>query len=124
GLQLTECEGAQERFPWMHDQLTQDAPPPIPTLSPYTTLFRSEPDDRLRDEAIQRSDPAQMDCFMEPVIGLRCVSTRRLAMMARLDRKSTRLNSSHVKSSYAVFSLKKKKIRQDRPSTSQIVTIR
>src|SRR5215510_15472446 len=61
--------------------------PPRSTLFPYTTLFRSEPGDERHPAAPQ--EPAQH--------------------VAALDRKSTRLNSSHVAISYAVFCLKKKK---------------
>src|SRR5690606_41127880 len=64
--------------------------PPRSTLFPYTTLFRS-----LR--AVARS--AQRDGQQDPGC----------ARAGREDRKSTRLNSSHVKISYAVFCLKKKK---------------
>src|SRR5271165_7272193 len=60
--------------------------PPRSTLFPYTTLFRSENDWR---PGVERFE------------SLRCETKR--------DRKSTRLNSSHVKISYAVFCLKKKK---------------
>src|SRR3989442_5973748 len=71
--------------------------PPRSTLFPYTTLFRShyfsgeptgnKPDDNPCDDSHGR-----------------CL----LAVLLR-DRKSTRLNSSHVRISYAVFCLKKKK---------------
>src|SRR5438874_8350577 len=74
--------------------------PPISTLFPYTTLFRSNEDprndrrrhsaDRYRRHADRPSEWTQPD------------GNRR-------DRKSTRLNSSHVEISYAVFCLKKKK---------------
>src|SRR6266496_6278281 len=68
--------------------------PPRSTLFPYTTLFRSSPRRWLRT---RRSRPA--GCGRElpspPAPGE--------------DRKSTRLNSSHVEISYAVFCLKKKK---------------
>src|SRR5690349_23458482 len=66
--------------------------PPRSTLFPYTTLFRSEHAEQEREVA----DP---------------VDDERLAPGARerVDRKSTRLNSSHVEISYAVFCLKKKK---------------
>src|SRR6266702_7711735 len=60
--------------------------PPRSTLFPYTTLFRS-----LRRHHFQHLPQV----FFEPVL--------------RRDRKSTRLNSSHVAISYAVFCLKKKK---------------
>src|SRR2546429_1358568 len=64
--------------------------PPRSTLFPYTTLFRS---DRLRDA--------------RRALGPRPADTA--ARAAGLDRKSTRLNSSHGYISYAVFCLKKKK---------------
>src|SRR5215475_15118637 len=63
--------------------------PPRSTLFPYTTLFRSRRPRR----------------FAAPTP---CRPSR---SAARRDRKSTRLNSSHVKISYAVFCLKKKKIK-------------
>src|SRR5436309_12592033 len=71
--------------------------PPRSTLFPYTTLFRSSLDhpSRGRDFAI-RHPPDDGGCAQD-----RCE-----------DRKSTRLNSSHVKISYAVFCLKKKKINK------------
>src|SRR5436309_5024095 len=70
--------------------------PPRSTLFPYTTLFRSP---RARGG---RARPARS----RPRRRARTSSSRR----ARgTDRKSTRLNSSHVKISYAVFCLKKKK---------------
>src|SRR5436309_10372247 len=66
--------------------------PPRSTLFPYTTLFRSEE---------QRAERAG---------DLGRVAEIRYGSIAGLeDRKSTRLNSSHVKISYAVFCLKKKK---------------
>src|SRR5437773_3523717 len=71
--------------------------PPRSTLFPYTTLFRSRALGRGSDRDVRagRQDPpAQPDL------------ARRLR--AR-DRKSTRLNSSHITISYAVFCLKKKK---------------
>src|SRR5690242_21107989 len=83
-------------------------PPPTSTLFPYTTLFRSvegaalgEPDVLHRRAAPQRQGlprAAGGDQALEPD-GVHRV---------RRDRKSTRLNSSHMSSSYAVFCLKKK----------------
>src|SRR5690606_42152005 len=73
-------------------------PPPRSTLFPYTTLFRSRrargggPPDRPR-----------------PVQSHPLPRGRHRRQVDRQDRKSTRLNSSHVKISYAVFCLKKKK---------------
>src|SRR6266513_3618723 len=63
--------------------------PPRSTLFPYTTLFRS---------------PFLMHWATMPVIGQSGAKNG--------DRKSTRLNSSHVSISYAVFCLKKKKHRE------------
>src|SRR5690606_41684924 len=84
-------------------------PPPSSTLFPYTTLFRSlhpRPDLRgLRaDHLRQRVDGPDRG-------HLRAVRLpgRPGADQLKVDRKSTRLNSSHVKISYAVFCLKKKK---------------
>src|SRR5215510_4241222 len=69
--------------------------PPRSTLFPYTTLFRS----RARHRPLQR-----LPRTPHAPSGRRVLPARR----AR-DRKSTRLNSSHVAISYAVFCLKKKK---------------
>src|SRR5216684_7991265 len=69
--------------------------PPRSTLFPYTTLFRSRHPPR---EQLVHDDADGVD--VGPMI-------ERLA--ERLDRKSTRLNSSHGYISYAVFCLKKKK---------------
>src|SRR6266498_5643243 len=66
--------------------------PPRSTLFPYTTLFRS------RRRCTARGLPRHVGVRRDH----RGVSRRR-------DRKSTRLNSSHVRISYAVFCLKKKK---------------
>src|SRR5690349_21978171 len=77
--------------------------PPRSTLFPYTTLFRS------RDS----SSPTQPEAAAFPVAGVGRVPDSRGPRGAygrgRQDRKSTRLNSSHVEISYAVFCLKKKK---------------
>src|SRR5256885_11131892 len=72
--------------------------PPRSTLFPYTTLFRSFPQ-------YQGADIAELDFFLTPRLGSR---TRALFEL-NLDRKSTRLNSSHLVISYAVFCLKKKR---------------
>src|SRR2546426_8961754 len=78
--------------------------PPRSTLFPYTTLFRS---------LIPRRSPAVVGlCRLglalvcRPGAGLRRGHPRRGLLR---DRKSTRLNSSHLVISYAVFCLKKKK---------------
>src|SRR5215510_8138305 len=72
--------------------------PPRSTLFPYTTLFRSGAVHAPRGG--EARDPRQ--------------SRGRTRKARRVDRKSTRLNSSHVAISYAVFCLKKKDARQRR----------
>src|SRR5690349_23041805 len=75
--------------------------PPRSTLFPYTTLFRS----RRRGEEPVPARPCQDHGRHEDLRGRR----QGARGGARQDRKSTRLNSSHVEISYAVFCLKKKK---------------
>src|SRR2546427_8552821 len=87
--------------------------PPRSTLFPYTTLFRSHEvrseDGRMpaghdrhreipRHHAVHRQDQRRRE-------------RGEVEVAARIDRKSTRLNSSHSQISYAVFCLKKKKIK-------------
>src|SRR5437870_8998715 len=72
--------------------------PPRSTLFPYTTLFRS-----LSEKLIAFRDSAGRVGVMDHHCPHRCAS------LFLGDRKSTRLNSSHVAISYAVFCLKKKK---------------
>src|SRR3712207_8746684 len=75
--------------------------PPRSTLFPYTTLFRSEFKERLEEgETLDHLLP-------ETFAVVREAATRTLGQR-HLDRKSTRLNSSHANISYAVFCLKKK----------------
>src|SRR2546422_5506207 len=73
--------------------------PPRSTLFPYTTLFRSWTVAH-HVRGIERHDRA---------VGTAGVDLRHVAAQPGLDRKSTRLNSSHGYISYAVFCLKKKK---------------
>src|SRR5688500_19105266 len=84
-------------------------PPAMPTLFPYTTLFRSSAghgqvdDPRHGGESVRlQSALADDDHSARPIADLRGVGGADLA-----DRKSTRLNSSHLVISYAVFCLKK-----------------
>src|SRR6266446_7851098 len=72
--------------------------PPRSTLFPYTTLFRS---------ARQHAGPHHARIARQGADADR--DHRLAALCARGDRKSTRLNSSHLVISYAVFCLKKKK---------------
>src|SRR5439155_20600712 len=87
--------------------------PPIFTLFPYTTLFRS-PDCYEIDLASMKLLPTTSLRLLSLMRALRRGESqpwRRLSARAKCsqDRKSTRLNSSHVAISYAVFCLKKKK---------------
>src|SRR5699024_11639028 len=78
--------------------------PPTSTLFPYTTLFRSPPSCSA-DPSIELPPPT------DPSSTRRWVSPHTLrGGLRERDRKSTRLNSSHVSISYAVFCLKKKKV--------------
>src|SRR5256885_2760132 len=84
--------------------------PPRSTLFPYTTLFRSHPSTWKR--LVRLSKEAERD-------GAYRVSKRPQAVVLNSegqtrDRKSTRLNSSHLVISYAVFCLKKKKTTKRR----------
>src|SRR2546426_4117793 len=84
--------------------------PPRSTLFPYTTLFRS----RRRGRPARREgarDKARHDVRRAASLKMPSPAHLGLAGVARdrRDRKSTRLNSSHLVISYAVFCLKKKK---------------
>src|SRR5690349_24204278 len=89
--------------------------PPRSTLFPYTTLFRSDATrPELACQAVdvgvgQREEDRDALQQRDPLLELdRCdVELGRVLLCG--DRKSTRLNSSHVEISYAVFCLKKKK---------------
>src|SRR3712207_7589321 len=85
--------------------------PPRSTLFPYTTLFRSD-----RGAGVVRDDHGRdLWVAFEPgtdrrLVGraLRPLGLGERGQRRRVDRKSTRLNSSHANISYAVFCLKKK----------------
>src|SRR5436309_12330632 len=82
--------------------------PPRSTLFPYTTLFRSLPPGRRAALPARRARAPGCGAGRRLRRGRRAPRGR----ARRGDRKSTRLNSSHVKISYAVFCLKKKKKKQ------------
>src|SRR3712207_8895510 len=83
--------------------------PPRSTLFPYTTLFRSV---FLYFVILFILSPVTRFCNSDVIFayppGIGATQKRQLSMTS-LDRKSTRLNSSHANISYAVFCLKKKK---------------
>src|SRR5690606_41590701 len=90
--------------------------PPTSTLFPYTTLFRSVPEVGVGVDVlhvVEVFQPVeQLDHLLGGVAIDRDVVVGAVAHLGQAglqDRKSTRLNSSHVKISYAVFCLKKKK---------------
>src|SRR3712207_8709950 len=95
--------------------------PPRSTLFPYTTLFRSKL--KLRNHGFVRAHPLLEQCMVSALqppgarakllvsflegLDLRGIRVPDATFeSARLDRKSTRLNSSHANISYAVFCLK------------------
>src|SRR3712207_7997714 len=94
--------------------------PPRSTLFPYTTLFRSNIEDvwlylHLMFELVWRyrffyrdlSDLLSRNRKLE--LHFKQILAHKIKVAQQLDRKSTRLNSSHANISYAVFCLKKKK---------------
>src|SRR3712207_7155632 len=81
--------------------------PPRSTLFPYTTLFRSDDPTLLGDVPPSRAAGQQRpELAVEPGVE---AGERLVRGPHQVDRKSTRLNSSHANISYAVFCLKKKK---------------
>src|SRR3989442_10493754 len=92
--------------------------PPRSTLFPYTTLFRSGGRDRLLALSSPfKATPAELLQTERRFAGVQWGEKDGLSLVTEGggggqgggDRKSTRLNSSHVRISYAVFCLKKKK---------------
>src|SRR5699024_12612433 len=82
--------------------------PPKLTLFPYTTLFRSVREGKIQ-ALISPLVSFVLMLLLEVIIGYGGMRVSSGALSAGdLDRKSTRLNSSHVSSSYAVFCLKHK----------------
>src|SRR5690349_23759135 len=98
--------------------------PPRSTLFPYTTLFRSGPFGCDTSPDVQGAAfPDQGNIFAPAGVGpMPTMAHEKPAGRAPVaggvhhqgDRKSTRLNSSHVEISYAVFCLKKKKNKESR----------
>src|SRR3712207_8233099 len=91
--------------------------PPRSTLFPYTTLFRSERVERVEEfrlRAFLAGDELDVvdEQHVDAAIALAEIENPLIAYRVDhlVDRKSTRLNSSHANISYAVFCLKKKKL--------------
>src|SRR5690606_41666027 len=98
--------------------------PLLATLCPYTTLFRSMEALGARGQLVTGGSPLEYEGkrvapdgvitdiaaseLKELVSGYSIVKAKDYDEAVQIDRKSTRLNSSHVKISYAVFCLKKK----------------
>src|SRR5438067_10283275 len=95
--------------------------PPRSTLFPYTTLFRS-----YAQQAYAAANPGGWTGYSSRVWGLTASDGPGDVMLTlgghQRDRKSTRLNSSHVSISYAVFCLKKKK-KNKKKNTEITVTL-
>src|SRR2546422_3698847 len=85
--------------------------PPRSTLFPYTTLFRSGGSPAVWNTCMVFFQAGLLAGYGYAHLGQRLLGTNRHAWvhLLVLDRKSTRLNSSHGYISYAVFCLKKKK---------------
>src|SRR5215475_16118823 len=97
----TTCAGSGKRFGWSGRRWSTSAGNPVANS---TAALSSQPS--ADGVATTRTrHPARI--------------ARTATSCARADQKSTRLNSSHVKTSYAVFCFKKKKIRHERTSATQ-----
>src|SRR5256885_6381212 len=94
--------------------------PPRSTLFPYTTLFRSVGFARIGHRAARANGAlaAEGQKALEVGVGAHQVLGAAVGVVQTLDRKSTRLNSSHLVISYAVFCLKKKNTRTPRQTRS------
>src|SRR3712207_8474662 len=98
--------------------------PPRSTLFPYTTLFRSDEQKPTASVLVASRGTDPLDSGqVKAIVHLVASSVEGLAPEdvtvagsdgKVLDRKSTRLNSSHANISYAVFCLKKKKVKSSR----------
>src|SRR5258705_8675618 len=95
--------------------------PPRSTLFPYTTLFRSQAArfdandrwrrGRIRDVILARELQIELMQMFAEALTARGMSFDDFHFDRERDRKSTRLNSSHLGISYAVFCLKKKNFK-------------
>src|SRR2546429_1071493 len=90
--------------------------PPRSTLFPYTTLFRSP----RKDMSMTEHAASRLRRLASP---RRATAASPAGRAVALDRKSTRLNSSHGYISYAVFCLKKKKNHKVNTTTLTLLTL-
>src|SRR5256885_7228862 len=107
--------------------------PPRSTLFPYTTLFRSEtpaPAATLRPRSSRGAESGFAVLVVLVLLVIMAsfaiannVALAHLQKELKLDRKSTRLNSSHLVISYAVFCLKKKKNNNNHLNNQQLYTL-
>src|SRR3989442_8928089 len=95
--------------------------PPRSTLFPYTTLFRSPESGRVVVRKVVSAhdvgralNPAAAEGQVHGGVHMGLGYALSEKLVVDRDRKSTRLNSSHVRISYAVFCLKKKKKKKNR----------
>src|SRR5256885_12726027 len=98
--------------------------PPRSTLFPYTTLFRSEALHRLVGRGGRRRQGRRPPSVWQITAETSQMGTSgpKWPLVASVDRESTRLNSSHLVISYAVFCLKKKKKRPARHHRVSVYT--
>src|SRR2546427_4712070 len=95
--------------------------PPRSTLFPYTTLFRSRIERQARFRVFHKRG-----LYRVPRKDARAFEPRPRPsnyILRTLDRKSTRLNSSHSQISYAVFCLKKKKTKSSKNIDRTVTTL-
>src|SRR2546430_13669523 len=95
--------------------------PPRSTLFPYTTLFRSHRGHRMASEhSAEPFSVASEQSVRDNIERIDLLFGKTSDGRLELDRKSTRLNSSHSQISYAVFCLKKKNDTTLGPSTPTV----
>src|SRR5438874_9202279 len=104
------------RFPLQTGSSLLIRRPPRSTLFPYTTLFRSAQQAFAAD--LVRAPSDLMPAIRRLLHNIVVVDTLEDDVVEEADRKSTRLNSSHVEISYAVFCLKKKTRHPERRGSS------
>src|SRR5437773_6842860 len=92
--------------------------PPRSTLFPYTTLFRSHAGLMFSGSLVAIITPMRPDGAVDFEAWARLLEFH-LGNGTNGDRKSTRLNSSHITISYAVFCLKKKKENHSKQNIQQ-----